>query len=78
MRSRDQEGYEAMTTDDALSRYRLMDTLVTDDGLQVNFEIQTADGATATHLALEQARVLREVVAWVAQKRSGHGQDLAA
>lgn len=42
------------------------------------FEIRLAHGAEAEQLRLEQARVLREVTEWVAQKRSENGQDRAA
>ena len=66
-------------TDDDLSRYRVVDTVVADDGVQVNFEIRPAEGADAKHLALEQARALREVMAWLTARRQfGTGQDRAA
>ncbi len=42
------------------------------------FDIHYADGAEAERLRLEQARVLREVIEWVAQRRSESGQDRAA
>lgn len=42
------------------------------------FEVRIAEGTEAAELRLEQARVLREVVEWIAQRRSGPGPDHAA
>jgi hypothetical protein len=42
------------------------------------FEIHTAKGINADRLAIEQARVLWEVMQWLAQKNSASGQDRAA
>ncbi|MFD8494849.1 hypothetical protein [Amycolatopsis sp. NPDC059657] len=56
-----------------------MDSIAIDGGLHANFEIRVADGTDAKQLALTQARVLREVTAWLtARKQSEIGQDRAA
>lgn len=61
------------------SRYRLVESVVTDEGVQVDFAIRPAEGPDAKHLALEQARALREVMAWLTDPRqSDSGQDRAA
>lgn len=52
--------------------------LVPDDPPETVFELRVAEGAEAELLKLEQARVLWEVTEWVAQRRSGLGQDRAA
>ncbi|MDT0307208.1 hypothetical protein RM780_09560 [Streptomyces sp. DSM 44917] len=44
----------------------------------MTFEIRSVEGAEAERLELEQARVIREVVEWLAQRRSANGQDNAA
>ncbi|MEU6355700.1 hypothetical protein ABZ896_41350 [Streptomyces sp. NPDC047072] len=41
------------------------------------FEIQVIDGPEGALLRREQAQVIREVVEWVAQKRSGPGSSTA-
>lgn len=57
----------------------LVDCLVTDDGIRVELRIRIAQGVEATQLAIEQARVLQEMTAWLAaRKPSGTGQDHAA
>ncbi|SFP42460.1 hypothetical protein SAMN05421810_102544 [Amycolatopsis arida] len=52
--------------------------LVPDEPPDVVFEVRIAEGAEAERLRVEQARVLWEVMEWVAQRRSMHGQDHAA
>jgi hypothetical protein len=42
------------------------------------FEIRRADGAEGRRLADEQARAIREVIRWIARRRSGAGRDHAA
>lgn len=49
-----------------------------DDPPEMVFDIRIADGAEAKRLRLEQPRVLREVIEWVAQRRSESGPDRAA
>jgi hypothetical protein len=52
---------------------------LTGDGLRIEFEVLTADGGDVTSLAMEQARVFQEVMAWLTgPTRSGTGQDRAA
>lgn len=41
---------------------------------QMQFEVLVIEGAEAEQLRLEQARVIREVVEWVARRQSGNGQ----
>ncbi len=38
------------------------------------FEIRRAEGAEGEALAREQAAAIREVLAWIARRRSGTGQ----
>ena len=45
---------------------------------QMQFEVHILDGPEGEHLAMEQARVMREVLEWVAQRRSEPGQHSAA
>jgi hypothetical protein len=63
---------------DRLRRNECSGRLVPDEPPEMVFEIQIAEGAEAERLRLEQARVLWEVMEWVAQRRSAHGQDHAA
>jgi hypothetical protein len=42
------------------------------------FEVITAEGAEGERLAAEQARAIREVMEWLARRRSSSGQDRAA
>ena len=64
--------------DDASERDQKSGRFSSDEAAEMYFEIRLADGAEAEQLQLEQARVLREVTEWVAQKRSENGQDHAA
>lgn len=49
-----------------------------DDPPRWVFEVRIATGSQGRSLRVEQARVLREVMAWVARKRSETGLDNAA
>lgn len=49
-----------------------------DEAPEMSFEIRSVEGTEAERLELEQARVIREVVEWLAQRRSVNGQDNAA
>lgn len=42
------------------------------------FEVRHASDAEARLLAMEQAEAIREVIAWMARRRSGTGRDQAA
>jgi len=42
------------------------------------FEVLTAEGAEGQRLAAEQARAIREVIEWLARRRSSNGQAPAA
>jgi hypothetical protein len=42
------------------------------------FEVVTAEDAEGERLAAEQARAIREVIEWLARRRSRSGQDRAA
>jgi len=42
------------------------------------FEVIIVRGAEGRRLAAEQARAIREVIEWLARRRSGNGQDRAA
>jgi hypothetical protein len=42
------------------------------------FDIQTIDGPDGQRLAEQQARVMREVIEWLARTRSERGRDNAA
>ena len=64
--------------DDARDRDKGSGHFSPDEAPEMFFEIRLADGAEAEQLRLEQARMLREVIEWVVQKRSGNGQDRAA
>lgn len=64
--------------DDASERDQTSGRFSSDEAPEMFFEIRLAHGAEAEQLRLEQARVLREVTEWVAQKRSENGQDRAA
>lgn len=46
-----------------------------DDAPHMSFEIRSVDGEEAEGLRLQQTRVIREVVEWLAQKRSRSGQQ---
>jgi hypothetical protein len=48
------------------------------DAPRMIFEIRSVEGEEAERLRLHQTRVIREVVEWLAQKRSRNGQDNAA
>ncbi len=66
-------------TDDAVPRDINSGLYLTDQPVEMAFEIRTATGVEAQRLRLAQARVLREVIAWVtAQTPSEHGRDRAA
>ncbi len=45
---------------------------------RMQFEVRILDGPEGEQLAMEQARVMREVLEWVAQRRSEPGQRSAA
>ena len=47
------------------------------DAPRMIFEIRSVEGEEAERLRLHQTRVIREVVEWLAQKRSRNGQDNA-
>lgn len=40
----------------------------------MEFEVRRVEGEEGRRLQLEQAQVIREVVEWVAQRRSGPGR----
>ena len=42
------------------------------------FEVIIVRGAEGRRLAAEQARAIREVIEWLARRRSNNGQDRAA
>jgi hypothetical protein len=42
------------------------------------FEVRRASDAEARLLAMEQAEAIREVIAWMARRRSATGRDQAA
>jgi hypothetical protein len=63
---------------DRMQRTERSGRLIPDDPSEMVFEIRIAEGAEAERLRLEQARVLWEVMEWLAQRRSAHGQDRAA
>ena len=48
------------------------------DPPEMVFEVVTAEGAEGERLAAEQARAIREVMEWLARRRSSSGQDRAA
>jgi hypothetical protein len=52
--------------------------LVPADPPEVHFEVRLAAGADGRRLAREQARVIKEVVEWLARRRSEHGSSRAA
>jgi len=45
---------------------------------EMTLEIKTVGGAEGTALARAQTQVIKEVVEWLAQRRSGHGENPAA
>lgn len=47
------------------------------DRVEVVFEVHRADGAQGRELAREQAAAIREVMEWIARKRSKAGQARA-
>lgn len=59
-------------------RHASGDRYIANDPPEMVFDIRFATGAEGAQLQLEQARVLREVIEWVAQRRSENGQDRAA
>lgn len=48
------------------------------DPPELIFEVRRASDAEARLLAMEQAEAIREVIAWMARRRSGTGRDQAA
>ena len=44
----------------------------------MTFEVLTAEGAEGKRLAAEQAHAIREVIEWLARRRSSNGQAPAA
>ncbi len=48
------------------------------DSPEVTLEIHIADGPEGERLARVQAQVIMEVLEWLAQRRSGHGENRAA
>ena len=45
-------------TDDDLSRYRVVDTVVADDGVRVDFGIRPAEGACCAALKMPRSEAL--------------------
>jgi hypothetical protein len=48
------------------------------DPPELIFEVRRASDAEARLLAMEQAEAIREVIAWMARRRSGTGRGQAA
>jgi hypothetical protein len=48
------------------------------DPPELIFEVRRASDAEARLLAMEQAEAIREVIAWMARRRSATGHDQAA
>jgi hypothetical protein len=67
-----------MATDESRSSDERSGAVLPGKPPQMVFEIHRADGDKAEQLRREQTSVIREVVEWLAQMRSGPGQDRAA
>ncbi|WP_405537603.1 hypothetical protein OG787_32650 [Streptomyces sp. NBC_00075] len=61
----------AETSDERRGRFRAKKKV------RMTFEIQVLDGPEGAQLRREQARVIREVVEWVARQRSDPGSSSA-
>jgi hypothetical protein len=64
--------------DDAERRDEMTGRLKPAPDPDVVFDIETIDGPDGEHMAEQQARVMKEVIEWLARNRFERGHDNAA